>query len=187
MKKVLIVISLLFCTYSIVSAEDRLIIKDDSGTTRFKIEDTGTMEADGEDANNPFAFKVLGHTGGDTHTQIITDEMNSRLTVMASTDDDYAPRLHMVGPEDVSNNKGTALFDFGSTKVDLPNAQFRVRHYQSDKTALDMMRLLGREAVVFPDNEVVVGIRTSNPQWPLQVTTGGAYCTGSQWVDTSNR
>ncbi len=188
MKKILIIIFMLFAANSIVSAEDRLIIKDNSGTTRFKIEDTGAMEADGEDANNAFAFKVLGHTGGDTHTQIISDEMNSRLTVMASTDDDFAPRLHMIGPEDPSTAKGTALFDFGSTKVDLPDAQFRIRHYQTgSRNYVDMMKIHGRESVVFPDDEVVVGIRTSNPQWPLQVTTGGAYCSGSQWVDQSSR
>ena len=187
MKKTLLILFLLIAVPSIIIAEPRLIIKDDSGTTRFKIEDTGAMEADGEDANNAFAFKVLGHTGGDTHTQIISDEMNSRLTVMASTDDDFAPRLHMIGPEDASSAKGTALFDFGSTKVDLPDAQFRVRHYQTGNNWVDMMKIHGRESVVFPDDEVVVGIRTSNPQWPLQVTTGGAYCSGSQWVDQSSR
>ena len=186
MKK-FIIISLLIAIPSIGFAEDRLIIKDDSGATRFKIEDTGAMEADGSDANNAFAFKVLGHTGGTTHTQIITDKTNSRLTVMASTASDFAPRLHMVGPEDASSTKGAAIFDFGSNAVDLPAAQFRVRHYLSGNNWVDMFQIFGRDAVVFPKNDVVVGIRTDNPQHPLQVTTGGAYCNGRQWVDTSSR
>ena len=49
------------------------------------------------------------------------------------------------------------------------------------------MRIYGREAVVFPKNDVVVGIQTDNPQYPLQVTTGGAYCDGNQWVNKSSR
>ena len=52
---------------------------------------------------------------------------------------------------------------------------------------MDMMRIYGREAAVFPDAEVVVGIRTSNPQHPLQVTTRGPYCDGNQWVNKSSR
>ena len=188
MKKIMILISVLFATYSIVSAEDRLIIKDDSGTTRFKIEDTGIITTNGSDSNNAFELKVLGHTGGVSHTQMITDNTNSRLSIMASTADDFAPRLQIIGPEDVGGAKGTALFDFGSNKVDLPDAQFRVRHFQTGtNNSVDMMKIYGREAVVFPQSDVVVGIRTSNPQHPLQVTTGGAYCNGNQWIDVSTR
>ena len=130
-KKFLIVISIVFATHSIVSAADRLIIKDDSGTTRFKIEeDSGAMTTNGLDAINKFELKVLGHIGGTNHPQIVTDNKNSRLTLMASTADDLAPRLFMTGPEDSANAKGWALFDFGSMRVDLPNAQFKVRHWQ---------------------------------------------------------
>ena len=187
MKKLLIAISILFATHSIVSAADRLIVKDDSGTTRFKIEDSGAMTTNGLDAINKFELKVLGHVGGTNHTQIVTDSKNSRLTFMASTEDDNAPRLFMIGPEDATNAKGWAMFDFGSAKVDLPNAQFKVRHWRPGAGVVDMMRIYEREAVVFPQNDVVVGIRTDNPQYPLQVTTGGAYCNGNQWVDKSSR
>ncbi len=187
MKKLLIAISMLFATHSIVSAADRLIIKDESDTTRFKIEDTGAMTTNGLDAINKFEMKVLGHVGGTNHTQIVTDNKNSRSTFMASTADDNAPRLFMIGPEDTTNAKGWAMFDFGSAMVDLPNAQFKVRHWQPGAGVVDMMRIYEREAVVFPQNDVVVGIRTDNPQYPLQVTTGGAYCDGNQWVDKSSR
>ena len=49
MKKFLI-IYLLIAIPSIVFAEDRLIIKDDEGTTRFKIEDSGAMTTNGIDS-----------------------------------------------------------------------------------------------------------------------------------------
>ena len=140
----------------------------------------------GADAHNSFQAKIMGHTGGTSHTQFITDLANSRLSVMASTADDYAPRLQMIGPQDGSPNKGTALFDFGSTKYDLPVAQFRIRHALT-ASVVDMIRVFGRDAVTFPKSNVNVGIRTNFPKRALEVTPGGAYCDGNRWVDKSSR
>ena len=188
MKKTLIILSLLIAIPSLTFAVDRLIIQDDSGTTRFKVEDTGVMTTDGHDTTYAFKLKVAGKSGGTTHTQLTTDESNSRFTIMASTMDDKAPRLQMIGPGDASINKGTALFDFGSAHIDLPDAQFRVRHNDQSGNQ-DMLRIFGRDAVTFPQSDVLVGIGTDDPFWPLQVgdTGTGAYCDGLNWVDVSSR
>jgi hypothetical protein len=184
MKKLLISISFLFAFPSLIFAADRLVIKNNGGTDVFVVEDTGLVFAGGTDARNTFSLFMAGHTGGDSHAQIVTNQANSRLTLMASTADDFGPRLHMVGPQDSGPYKGLALFDYGSKKFDLPDAQFRIRHtlIASD---VDMMTIFGRDAVTFPTGNV--GIATTNPQYKLQVTAGGAYSDGTTWVDVSTR
>jgi hypothetical protein len=117
---------------------------------------------------------------------MVTNQTNSRLTIMASTADDFGPRLLMVGPEDGSVLKGQAFFDFGSQKFDLPDAQFRVRHTLISGP-VDMIRVFGRDAVTFPKSDVNIGIRTDNPQHAIQVTAGGAFSDGTTWENASSR
>jgi hypothetical protein len=118
---------------------------------------------------------------------MVTNVANSRITIMASTADDFAPRLAMVGPEDSSASKGWALFDFGSNKTALPNAQFIVRHAGGDGTFVNMIQVFGRDAVTFPKTDVNVGIATDNPQHRIQVTAGGAFSDGTTWENASSR
>jgi hypothetical protein len=139
----------------------------------------------GTDSNNSFRLQVMGHTGGTSHAQIATNQANSRLTIMASSYDDYAPRLAMVGPQDAGASKGWAVFDFGSNNVALPGAQFHFRHAGGDGSFISMMQIFGRNAVTFPTGNV--GIATTNPVHRIQVTTGGAWCDGTNWVDVSTR
>ena len=184
MKRMMILITLVVAIPSLIFAADRLTIQDGSNNTTFKVEDTGAMTIDGTDTNNDFQLKVLGKANGETHTQIITDDANSRLTILASSADDFAPRLQMIGPGDAAASKGTALFDFGSDLVDLPDAQFRVRHV-NPTDVVDMIRIFGRDGVYFPKADVTVGIRTSSTNFPLQV--GNATCDGEAWIDSSSR
>lgn len=189
MKKTLIIISLLIAIPSFVLAQEaRLSVRDGGGATTFEVQASGAMTIDGEDATNNFNLKVLGKANGDTHTQIITDEASSRLTILASTADDQAPRLQVIGPEDPTANAGTALFDFGSSLIDLPDAGFRIR-YNDTNGNQDMLRIFGPDSVTFPQSEVLVGIRTDDPFWPLQIgeTGQGAYSNGTQWIDASTR
>ncbi len=88
MKKTLIILSLLIAIPSLTFAVDRLIIQDDSGTTRFKVEDTGAMTNDGEDAYNAFQLKVMGHSGGLRHTQVVTDDANKETNLGFIAEDD---------------------------------------------------------------------------------------------------
>jgi hypothetical protein len=186
MKKLLITIFLLIVIPSLIFAADRLIVKDTGGTDVFVVEDTGLIFAGGTDARNTFSLFMAGHTGGDSHAQIVTNQANSRLTIMASTADDFAPRIIFVGPQDVAvSARGNAIFDFGSNNFALPNAQFRVRHAGGDGTYVEMIRVFGRDAVTFPTGNV--GIATTNPQHKIQVTDGGAFCDGTNWVDVSTR
>lgn len=140
----------------------------------------------GTDSNNSFQAKIMGHAGGTTHTQIITDMANSRLTIMAAEEDDFAPRFVAVGPEDDTESiRGIALFDFGSNKVSLPNAQFLVRHAGGDSTFIPMIQVFGRDSVTFPTGNV--GIGTTNPSHLIQLLDSGAYSDGNSWVDVSTR
>lgn len=50
-----------------------------------------------------------------------------------------------------------------------------------------MMVIFGRDAVTFPKTDINVGIATDNPQHRIQVTAGGAYSDGTNWVDVSSR
>jgi hypothetical protein len=113
MKRALIFVSLLMAIPSLIFATDRIIVKDTGGTDVFVVEDTGIVFAGGTDARSAFQMIIAGHTGGDSHTQVATNQANSRLTVMTSAVDDFAPRLQMVGPQYSGPNKGLALFGYG--------------------------------------------------------------------------
>jgi hypothetical protein len=185
MKRLLIIISLLIAIPSLIFAADRLIVKDSGGTDVFVVEDTGLVFAGGTDERNAFQMIIAGHRGGDSHTQMVTNRTNSRLTIMASTADDGAPRLIFSGPQDRNvNNRGNASLDYGSKNFDLPDAQLKIRH-RSTTGFKNMMQVFGRDAVTFPAG--FVGIGTTNPQHKIQVTTGGAFCDGTNWVDVSTR
>ena len=188
MKKMLIILTLLVAVPTLIFAADRLIVKDFSGVSDvFVVEDNGNLFVGGTDTINSFQVNITGHTGGTSHAQISTNQTNSRLTVMASTADDFAPRIIFTGPEDgLVNARGGAIFDFGSNNFDLPEAKFRFRHYNI-AGPVEMMTIFGRDAVTFPKSDVNVGIRTDNPQHAIEVTAGGAFSDGTNWVDASSR
>jgi Chaperone of endosialidase len=164
-------------------AADKLIVKDAGGTnTVFSVGDTGDMFTGGTDATNSFQFQLMGHAGGSSHVQLVTNQANSRLSVIASTSNDFAPRFQAVGPQDASY-PGWVVFDYGSYLFDLPNANFKIRHYNTTG-ALDMISISGRNTVSFPNGKV--GIGTTNPTHLLQLS-GGAYSDGATWVSASSR
>ena len=69
-------------------------------------------------------------------------------------------------------------------RVDLPNAEFKVRYYDTGGIT-DMIRVFDDSSVTFPTGNV--GIATTSPVHRIQVTTGGAWCDGTNWVDVSTR
>jgi hypothetical protein len=184
MKKILITITLLIAIPSLVFSADRLIVKDNGGSEVFTVQDTGVVFAGGTDTRNTFSLIMAGHTGGDSHAQIVTNDNNSRLTSMASDAADSAPRFQAIGPEDAGDAKGTIYFDYGSNQFDLTTADFLFRHWNTGGQ-VNMMKIFGRDAVTFPTGNV--GIATTNPQHKIQVTDGGAWSDGTNWVDVSSR
>lgn len=153
---------------------------------------TNAFKVSAVDANNSFQYKVLGHVGGTSHTQMITDLANGRFTIMAAEAADYAPRLQMVGPQDGATAvRGWMIFDYGSELYDLPSAEFRLRHYGTGGTNdyVTMMQSVGRTAVVFPTTNVKVGIGTATPAYLFTVTNGTAtaYSDGTGWYTASSR
>lgn len=193
MKKIIIIISLLIAIPALVFADDRLIVKDSGGITRYTVKDTGTMTIVGKETGDiDFKLQITGKSGGTTHTQMVTGDANSRLTIMAAEIDDVAPRFAAVGPQDeLESIRGWALFDFGSRKYDLPDAKFTVRHFNTSG-GQEMISVFGRDAVTFPKTDVMVGVRTDNPQHAFQVNadssgTTSAYSDGAEWITASSR
>ena len=91
------------------------------------------------DSLNAFSFSLKGHVGGDSHLALGTDDDNSRFSLLCASVTGDAPRLQLVGPQDVQTSiRGFALFDFGSTEFDLPDAVFMVRYANTvgNRTAL---------------------------------------------------
>lgn len=189
MKKMLIILTLLVAVPTLIFAADRLIVKDTNGVNDvFVVEDNGNMFAGGADERNSYQVVMAGHTGGASHAQIVTNQDNSRLTLMAADAADFAPRFQAVGPQDVNvSDRGFALFDFGSNRFALPNAEFKIRHAGGDGTFENMLQIFGRDAVTFPKSNVNVGIRTDNPNHAIEVTAGGAFSDGTTWENASSR
>jgi hypothetical protein len=168
-------------------AIEKLVVEDGSANQVFSVSDDGTTRFSGADANNAFSYKIIGHAGGSSHTQTVTDLADSRLTVMAAEAADYAPRLQMTGPQDVATAvQGWMIFDYGSGIYSLPDARFVLRHF--DGTGKDgfayIMQTVGRQSVSFPISNV--GIGTTTPTHLIHLG-GGAYSDGATWVNASSR
>lgn len=101
------------------------------------------------DALNDFSFSIKGHAGGDSHLALGTDDDNSRLSLLCSAVTGDAPRLQLVGPQDVDTNiRGWMLFDYGSTEYDLPGAQLHIR-FASTLGSTTAMSANSDAAVIF--------------------------------------
>ena len=178
-------VSCFFAT-QVLAATPKLVVQDGSANTVFNVNDDGTTSFTGADANNAFSYKIIGHTGGSSHTQTATDLADSRLTVMAAEAIDYAPRLQMTGPQDVATGvRGWMIFDYGSGLYNLPNAQFVLRHFGGSPTDYaNIMQAVGRDSISFPISKV--GIGTTTPTHLIELA-GGAYSDGASWVNASSR
>jgi hypothetical protein len=160
----LLIWCLFFCTIflfnaSSVFAVEKLIIKNLAGNDAFAVDPDGV---------NNFELRVEGHTGGDAHAQITTGSTNSRMTIMASDSTDFAPRIAFSGPQDIVEAvQGWAVFDYGSSLFDLPNAVFILRHMGLGHTPTTVMQATGPDKIAFPNGNV--GIGTGSPNSTLHV------------------
>ncbi len=209
------------------SAADKLVVKDTNDTVQFNVNiddvtnkvkvgigtatpaavldvSAGTINADAfkvsaTDSYNNLQLKVQGHAGGHSHTQIVTDISDGRFTFLGGDADDYAPRLQLVGANDLEAPAvaGWALFDYGSHLYDLPNAAFKIRHINTAASNFftDMLSCIGNTTVSIPSANF--GIGTTTPASKLSVvglpttppdasgTQGGVCITndGNMWID----
>jgi hypothetical protein len=170
-----------------VWAAPKLVVEDGAANPVFSVEDTGATSFTGADANNAFSYKILGHTGGVSHAQTVTDSADSRLTVMAAEAADLAPRLQMIGPQDsfAPQNAGAMIFDYGSKVYDVPNAFFYLRHMDPTSGGI-MLKVIGRQTISFPISTVKVGFGFDTPTHLIHLA-GGAYSDGATWVNASSR
>ncbi len=183
---VLTVVALIFLLAAAAFSADKLIVKDSGGTnTVFSVSDTGEVFAGGTDANNAFQIQVMGHTGGASHVQLVTNQTNSRISLIGSSATDFAPRWQAIGPQDPSN-PGWEIFDFGSNLFNLPSATFKIRHYNMTGPQ-DMISIAGRSSVLFPSGKVGVGTGTSTLHHLFNVGTNGAGSDGATWFTSSSR
>lgn len=155
---------LFFCTVFLVNASslfaaEKLVVKNALNGKAFTVD---------PDAGNSYKLDIMGHSGGDSHTQITTGLTNSRMTIMASNATDFAPRIQFVGPEDsLASIRGWAIFDIGSRLHSLPNAVFTLRHAAPGPVTTTMFQVDGTYKVTFPNGNV--GIGTSSPQSKLHI------------------
>jgi hypothetical protein len=198
-------------------AADKLIVKDIAGVPKFVVTDSGEVGVgtatpsavldispgniskdvvtirgnDTANGGNEFQMKIMGHTGGASHSQFATDLYDSRITIMASDRADQAPRVAFVGPQDSLSPaaRGWALFDFGSMHYDIPTAQLQIRNYNPTHTPIiqTMMQVTDNKYVGFPKGNVGVG--TVSPGERFVVTDGvsTAYSDGTGWYTASSR
>jgi|GEM_PF-848407 len=129
------------------------------------------------DNNSPNGYQLIV-AGSSTpasplvrHTQITTGSGDSRLTIKASSQTDFAPRLQMIGPNDVAGgpSQGSAVFDFGSREIDRPGSSFLLRYMATTGAPVSMFRVLANDEVHIAPTDGLVGIGTSAPQSKLHV------------------
>ncbi|MEJ2697359.1 MAG: tail fiber domain-containing protein [Candidatus Sulfobium sp.] len=171
------------CLAATAYSAPKLIVKNGDGSADvFTVDSTGDIFAGGTDAVNAFQFLVSGHTGGASHLQLTTNQTNSRISLIASSSNDFAPRFQAVGPQDTAT-PGWVVFDYGSNLFDLPSAEFRLRHY-STSGVVNMIRIIGENTVLFPTGNVGIGV--TSPTHLLQVGAG-AYSDGTGWYPACSR
>jgi len=150
----------------------------DSPDAKVDIEETdlGTKPAiqiDAADNNAPngYSLEIKGHPsagGNGHHVQLTTASDDSRLTLKAGDDSDFAPRLQMTGAGEVSS-AGWAIFDYGSRIESLPDASFKMRFMPTTGAPVDMVHADGSEGVYLAPTAGRVGIGTNAPATLLHV------------------
>ena len=150
---------------------DKLIVKDAGGISNvFTVQDTGNVIVTGSDSNNAFQVKIMGHAGGVSHAQFVTDQSNSRFSFIAGAANDYAPRFQVVGAQnDEPAWRGWALFDYGSALYNLPAAEFKIRYITPPLNVYDMVRVVAGSKVIFPTGQVAIGTDSPNASAKLDV------------------
>jgi hypothetical protein len=161
----------LILAISAYGVSDKLIVKDAAGTSNvFTVQDSGNVNVTGTDSNNAFQLKIMGHSGGVSHAQIVTDQPNSRLSFLAGSASDYAPRFQIIaGQDDTAAWRGWAIFDYGSFLNSLPSAEFKVRYIAPPSTYAEMIRCVGGSKVLFPTGQVAIGTDSPNANAKLDV------------------
>jgi|GEM_PF-629267 len=130
---------------------------------------------DNADSPNGYTLYFTGQatpaTGNQArHTQIATAYADSRLTIKSGTLTDFAPRLQMIGGDDVAGtSNGSVVFDYGSREFVTPNASFNLRYMPTAGNPISMFASRDTTGLYMVPTQGKVGIGTTTPSALLDV------------------
>ena len=137
--------------------EDRLIVKDGSGTTTFRVEDDGSVAASGNVA--------IGTTSSNVPLLVQTSDTGHLATFFRKTD----------GDAEIQIGQSTAVNKAAVIGFNQAGAYYYMSVYG-----------LGYNRLVF-NSSGYLGVGTTTPSYPLQMASGAYVSAGGVWTNASSR
>ena len=137
--------------------EDRLIVKDGSGTTTFKVEDDGSVAASGNVA--------IGTTSSSVPLLVQTSDTGHLATFFRTSD----------GDAEIQIGQSTAVNKAAVIGFNQAGAYYYMSVYG-----------LGYNRLVF-NSSGYLGVGTTSPSYPLQMGSGAYVSAGGVWMNASSR
>ena len=154
-----ILLVLLICVAIPISAfaTDKLVVKDGDGTTTFKVEDDGSLAASGNVA--------FGTTSSTVPLLVQTSATGHVATFFRKTD----------GDAEIQIGQSTAVNKAAVIGFNQAGAYYYMSVYG-----------LGYNRLVFNSNGYL-GVGTTSPSFPLEMSSGAYVTTGGVWTNASSR
>jgi len=154
-----ILLTVFICLVVPVSAfaTDKLVVKDGDGTTTFKVEDDGSVAASGNVA--------IGATSSSVPLLVQTSVTGHLATFFRKTD----------GDAEIQIGQSTAVNKAAVIGFNQAGAYYYMSVYG-----------LGYNRLVF-NSSGYLGVGTTSPSYPLEMSSGAYVTTGGVWTNASSR